>query len=136
MAALVLDASVVLAIALQETDLQLTVPIMTRVADEGAAVPGIWHLEVGNILLMTERRQNISAAARAAELEDLARLPITVDTETASRGWRDTATLADRYRLTLYDAAYLELSIRLSIPLATFDTALRRAATTAGVVLL
>lgn len=136
MAALVLDASVVLAIALQETDLHLTVPIMTRVADEGAAVPGIWHLEVGNILLMTERRQNISAAARVAELEDLAKLPITVDTETASRAWRDTATLADRYRLTLYDAAYLELSIRLSIPLATFDTALRRAATTAGVVLL
>jgi hypothetical protein len=57
---------------------------MTRVADEGAAVPGIWHLEVGNILLMTERRQRISAAARVAELEDLARLPITRDTQTAS----------------------------------------------------
>jgi predicted nucleic acid-binding protein len=109
---------------------------MTRVADEGAAVPGIWHLEIGNSLLMAERRQKISAAARVAELEDLARLPITVDTETASRAWRDTATLADRYRLTLYDASYLELSIRLSIPLATFDAALRRAATAAGVVLL
>lgn len=136
MAALVLDASVVLAVALQETNLHLAVPIMTRVADESAAVPGIWHLEIGNILLMAERRQKISAAARVAELEDLARLPITVDTETASRAWRDTATLADRYRLTLYDASYLELSIRLSIPLATFDAALRRAATAAGVVLL
>jgi predicted nucleic acid-binding protein len=82
------------------------------------------------------RELSISAAARVAELEDLARLPITVDTETASRAWRDTATLADRYRLTLYDASYLELSIRLSIPLATFDAALRRAATAAGVVLL
>jgi hypothetical protein len=47
---------------------------MTRVADEGAAVPGIWHLEIGNSLLMAERRQKISAAARVAELEDLARL--------------------------------------------------------------
>jgi predicted nucleic acid-binding protein len=43
---------------------------------------------------------------------------------------------ADRYRLTLYDAAYLELSIRLSIPLATFDAALRRAAAADGVALL
>jgi hypothetical protein len=70
----VLDASDVLAVALQETNLHLAVPIMTRVADEGAAVPGIWHLEIGNILLMAERRQKISAAARVAELEDLARL--------------------------------------------------------------
>jgi predicted nucleic acid-binding protein len=84
---------------------------------------------------MTERRQKISAAARVEELGDLSRLPIMVDTETASLAWRDTATLAARYRLTLYDAAYLELSIRLSIPLATFDAALRRAATAAGVAL-
>ena len=74
MAGLVLDGSVVLAVALQGTNRHLAVAIMTRVADEGAAVPGIWHLEVGNILLMTERRQKISAA-RVAELEDLARLP-------------------------------------------------------------
>ncbi len=50
MADLVLDASVVLAVALQEhQSLIWRLPIMTRVADEGAAVPGIWHLEVGNM---------------------------------------------------------------------------------------
>ena len=116
---------------------------MTRVADEGAAVPGIWHLEIGNILLMAERRQKISAAARVAELEDLARLPITVDTENGSRAWRgnrparsEVGAVTCASPPTLSDAREMELGIRLSIPLATFDAALRRAATAAGVVLL
>jgi predicted nucleic acid-binding protein len=136
MAALVLDASVVLAVALQETNRHLAVPIMALAADDSAAVPAIWHLEVGNILLLAERRGTISAADRMAALRDLFRLPVDVDHDTASRAWRDTLTLAERHRLTLYDAAYLELSVRRSLPLATFDAALRRAAAAANVPLL
>jgi predicted nucleic acid-binding protein len=135
-AALVLDASVVLAVALQETNRKLAVPIMALAVEASAAVPAIWHLEVGNALLSAERRGTISAANREAALQDLFRLPVDVDQDTASRAWRDTFTLAERYRLTLYDAAYLELSLRRSLPLATFDAALRRAATAAGVKLL
>ena len=99
-------------------------------------MPGLWHLEVGNTLLLAERRGKISAANRVAALEDLFRLPISVDQDTASRAWRDTLILAERHRLTLYDAAYLELSVRQSLPLATFDAELRQAATAANVRLL
>jgi predicted nucleic acid-binding protein len=66
----------------------------------------------------------------------LAGLPIGIDEETAGRAWRETLALAEIHRLTLYDAAYLELAVRRSLPLATFDAALRTAAVTAGVPLL
>ena len=136
MAGLVLDASVVLAIAFKEGGARLAVPIMAMTAGEGAAVPSIWHLEVGNSLLSAVRRGTITSEERLGALQRLARLPIELDLETAAHAWRETSTLAERHRLTLYDASYLELSVRRSLPLATFDKALRRAAAEAGVALL
>lgn len=62
--------------------------------------------------------------------------PIEIDDETAGRAWREALALAETYHLTVYDAAYLELALRRSLPLATFDAALRSAAATAGVPLL
>jgi predicted nucleic acid-binding protein len=135
-AGLVLDASVALAVALQQANRHLAAPIMALVVEDSAAVPSIWHLELGNVLLLAERRGTISPADRAAALENLLRLPIEVDLDTATRAWRDTLALAERQRLTLYDASYLELSQRRVLPLATFDAALRRAAVTVGVELL
>lgn len=135
MAALVLDASVVLAVALQESNSRLAAPILARVAEEGAIVPGIWHLEVGNVLLLAERRRTITAEERTIALDELAKLPIATDNETAARAWRETMQLAGRHKLTMYDAAYLELSLRRGLPLATFDAALRRAAGATGVTL-
>jgi predicted nucleic acid-binding protein len=69
-------------------------------------------------------------------LADLSRLPIFVDNETARRAWEDGMALAARHNISLYDAVYVELSLRLQLPLATFDSALRRAAKAAGVTLL
>jgi predicted nucleic acid-binding protein len=63
-------------------------------------------------------------------------LPIKIDDETASRSWTTTAHLAERHRLTAYDATYLELAMRRGMPLATSDTALIAAAKVAGVRLL
>ncbi len=135
MAGLVLDASVTLAAVLQEANSALAANLIDRVAAERAVVPSHWHLEVGNALLMSERRGNISPRQRAAYVEELLTLPIDLDPETSSRAWRGTLTIAAQYRLTLYDAAYLELSLRRGLPLATFDAALRRAAEAAGVKL-
>ncbi|HET6196799.1 MAG TPA: type II toxin-antitoxin system VapC family toxin [Acetobacteraceae bacterium] len=136
MAAFVLDASVVLAVALQETNRQLAASILGQVVEDGAAVPGIWHVEVGNALMIAERRKATLPEDRNEALLDLSRLPVTVDAETAPRAWHDTLLLADRQRLTLYDVTYLELARRLGLPLATFDAALRRAAAAAGAKLL
>jgi predicted nucleic acid-binding protein len=135
-AGLVLDASVALAVALQQANRHLAAPIMALVVEDSAAVPCIWHLEVGNVLLLAERRGTISPADRVGALENLLRLPVEVDLDTPTRAWRDTLALAERHRLTLYDASYLELSQRRALPLATFDAALRRATVGVGVKLL
>ena len=136
MSALVLDASVVLAVVLQEANRRNAVEIIARAAEHGAAVPNLWHVEVGNALLTAERRRLISAEERSAALRDLVRLPITVDGETAARAWREALFLAEQHRLTLYDSMYLELRLRLGLALATFDAALRKAARSAHVTLL
>jgi predicted nucleic acid-binding protein len=69
-------------------------------------------------------------------LDDLSRLEIVADQETDKHAWSTTMRLADRHKLTLYDAAYLELAQRMGLPLATLDEDLRQAAGLLGVPLL
>ncbi len=136
MSGLVLDASVVLAVVLQETNRRHAAEVLAGVAEHRATVPSLWHIEVGNALLIAERQKLISAAEKSAALRDIAGLPIKVDGETVARAWREALSLAEQYRLTLDDSLYLELSLRRQLPLATFDTALQRAARSANVALL
>lgn len=81
---------------------------------------------------MAERHKRISTEQRHKALYTLTELPITVDTMTAHHAWLETLELAERYGLTLYDASYLELSLRRSLPLATYDKALNQAAKKTG----
>lgn len=136
MVALVLDASVAISAVLEEASMEHARTILRRVAEAGALVPNLWHLEVGQTLLVAERQRRIDMTRRQKIQALLFDLPITVDAETWTRAMRDTATLAADQRLSLYDAAYLELSRRCELPLASFDADLRRAATTIGVALL
>lgn len=110
--------------------------VLDLVADSGAVVPSLWCLEVANALQMSVRRNRIDSAYRDASLEDLRALDITIDPETDRFAWSTTLRLAEQYRLTLYDAAYLELAQRLGLPLATLDKELRAAAGVLGVTLL
>jgi predicted nucleic acid-binding protein len=98
-----------------------------------AWVPSLWHLEVVNALLMAQRKGRIGREGFDFALSQLNTFDITTDGETVSRAWTATRQLAERYKLTLYDAAYLEVAMRRKIPLATFDNALLAAAKTAGV---
>ena len=82
------------------------------------------------------RRGRLDAGFRDRALGHLARLPIVVDGETDLHAWTGTLRLADRFRLTPYDAAYLELAQRRQFPLATLDRALRAAAEALQVGLL
>ena len=136
MPSVVLDASVTISALIENDRSDEARIIFQDYVSAGAAVPALWPLEVGHILLLAERRRLLNAATRRDHLHDLSCLPITVDQETARLAWHDTIVLAERHDLTLYDATYLELSLRLSLPLATFDAALRRAATATGVKLL
>lgn len=98
------------------------------VAKEGAIVPSLWSLEIGNVLLMSERKMRITLEQRQKALHILTELPIIIDTMTSNHAWLETMELAERHNLTLYDASYLELSLRRSLPLATFDKQLKKAA--------
>jgi predicted nucleic acid-binding protein len=133
---LVLDSSARLAwIYSDETTLPIR-QLFDTVAEEGAFVPALWRLEVANSLTFAVRKGRIDAGFRQASLADLALLDITTDPETDFHAWAETLSLADRFRLTLYDAAYLELAVRRRLPLATLDAELRAAATAIGVHLL
>ena len=105
-------------------------------ADRGAVVPSLWHLEVANSLTVAVRRKRISPAERADALSDLAQLDVSVDDETEQHAWRATTQLADLHGLSVYDAVYLELAQRKRLPLVTLDKALIRAAEAAGVEVL
>src|SRR5229473_133736 len=107
-----------------------------RAEADAALVPALWRLEVANSLTMAVRRRRIDPDFRRAALADLALLDITTDQQTDSYAWTDTLNLADRFQLTVYDAAYLELAQRRVLPLATLDQDLRNAAMAIGVEVL
>ncbi len=98
-----------------------------------AVVPALFHLEMTNILVMGERRKRSTEAQATAFLARIASLPIVVDGQTMSRAWSDTIALARAHGLTSYDAAYLELALRESLPLASLDRELKAAAKAVGV---
>lgn len=134
MPGLVLDASVVMAWTIpDEAQVGRAKAVMQQVTGDGAVVPGLWRLEVGNALLMAERRGRLHAPQLADALRFLEALPIETDPETGLHAWTASAILARRHRLSLYDACYLELALRLGLPLASFDTALLVAAGAEGV---
>lgn len=134
MTGLVLDSSIVLSWCLPDEG--GAEQIQEAVARAGAIAPAHWPLEVANALLMAERRQRITTEFRNATLQDLETLPITLDAETTARAWHDILRLAETHRLTMYDAAYLELAQRRTLPLATLDAELGSAARALGVALL
>jgi len=133
---LVLDSSAALAWIYGDETTDAIRAVFDQVAAAGAVVPALWRLEVGNSLSVAVRRGRIEADFRRAALADLGLLDITTDQYTDVHAWGETLILADRHRLTLYDASYLELAQRRVLPLATLDEALCAAARTVGIRLL
>lgn len=133
---LVLDSSMTVAWFFADEQTDGTRRALDAVARTGAIVPSLWRLEVANALQMALRRGRIDAAYRDASLADLGRLAVTVDPETDGQARSATLQLSDRFGLTLYDAAYLELARRRALPLATLDHALRDAAGALGIAVL
>jgi len=129
---LVLDSSATLAWIYSDETTDAIRALFDQVADEGAVVPALWRLEIANSLTVAVRRSRIDVEFRRAALADLAYLDITTGEHANSHAWSDTLHLADRFRLTLYDAAYLELAQRRKLPLATLDQELRAAAQAVG----
>jgi predicted nucleic acid-binding protein len=133
---LVLDSSATIARLWEDETTPAIRTLFELVRDHGAWVPSLWRLEVANALEMDVRRGRHPPEFRDGAFADLALLPIRVDPETDLQAWGATARLAAKHRLTVYDAAYLELAIRRKIPLATLDHQLREAAESERVELL
>lgn len=136
MTAFVLDCSVAVAWCFEDEATPETDALLHRLADETAAVPSIWPLEIGNVLALAERRGRITTARLTDFLTSLADLSITIDDGTSTRALHEILSLARAQRLTTYDAAYLELAMRLGAPLATRDRDLAAAATRLGAAII
>ena len=131
----VLDGSVTMVWGFEDEADDYAAAILGRMPDLQAHVPSLWSLEVANALLVGERRRRIKPADTARFLAILDAFPITVDDETVAHAWADTMHLARAHNLSAYDASYLELAIRLGLPLAALDGKLRAAAEAVGVPL-
>ena len=133
----VLDASVALSWFIDMPVEPYAAQMRDRVRrGDRAVVPPLWVLEFANGVLMAERRRIIDATIgdeTLAEMERLRRAGVEMDS--AAPPIRDVLEVSRNYQLTVYDAAYLELAQRESLPLATLDKALRTAAGKAGVKL-
>lgn len=136
MTAFVLDASIALAWCFYDEATPTTAALLERLEDETAVVSAIWPLELGNILAGAERRGRLTPTRVSEFLALIGGLDIEIDDETATRALRETLTLARTESLTTYDASYLELAIRLGLPLATKDNQLRRIAARLGVAVV
>ena len=133
---LVLDISAALAWIYDDETTDSIRLIFNAVAEQGAFVPSLWRLEIANSLTVAVRRGRIGHEFRRAALADLGDLDIIVDAQTDSRAWNTTLEFADRFLLTVYDAAYVELAERRALPLATLDRDMQRAGSQLGLKLL
>ena len=129
------DNSVVTGWYLPDQATTYTQTIATRLETESAVVPPLWQLELANVLKTACTRGKLSLEAARQILDTLGELPIEVDRRPGPNQ-RQLFELAMHYKLSSYDAAYLELAQRHGIALATQDAQLRHAAIAAGLAVL
>ena len=117
----VLDCSVTISWLIPDERDDSTLKILEMLPEKGSIVPSIWPLEVGNVLLVAQRHKRIASEQRHSAIYALNQLPIKIDTLTSKNAFLETMELAELHNLTSYDASYLELAIRMNLPIATLD---------------
>ena len=129
----VLDNSVVCGWFLENQATAYTAAVGRRLQEEKAYAPPVWELELANVLRAACMRQQMTQTAAHVVIEQVLSLPIEIDRKPVPAN--EILGLALRFGLCSYDAAYLELAVRLNAPLATIDERLKRVAGEAGVSL-
>ena len=124
----VLDNSIVMSWCFQDEASKYADAVLDALEASEAIVPSIWPLEVANVLLVAEQKRRLSRADTARFVSLVRSLPIMVEDETPDRILGEILALAREYGLSSYDASYLDLAIRKSLPIATLDQDLRKAA--------
>ena len=113
-----------------------TAALLNRLATETALVPAWWFIEITNVLAMAECKGRITSNQSDAFIADLNKLGIERDDEGPDRAFTYLLALCRTHRLTSYDAIYLDLAVRRSLPLVTLDDDLRKRAKKLGISLL
>ena len=132
--AFVADASVGMAWAVESQSSRETKDLLDSVgAGAPFFVPVLWPFEVVNALLVLVRRRRMTAEDFARVRADFWVAKPVIDVEGMALTWKEIADLAEKFGLTVYDAAYLELALRRRLPLASRDTSLNDAARRCGV---
>jgi predicted nucleic acid-binding protein len=124
----VVDNSIVMSWCFEDEGNEYAEAVLESLESGEAFVPAIWPLEVGNVLLVAERKGRLSRASVVRFLSLLGGLPIAVDQETPGRMLNEIVSLAREHGLSTYDASYLDLAMRLDLSLATQDASLTKAA--------
>lgn len=133
----VLDNSVCMRWLFADGDVEYASTVLRAMESGSAALaPSIWPLEAGNVICRAEARKLVSPDRSAQFVALLRDLPIEIDAMTSTFAFTETLSLARRFALSTYDAAYLELAMREQAPLATLDEALRDAARQCGTALV
>lgn len=130
---LVVDASIAACWAFRDEDHPIADLALERLRTDQGIAPSLWWFEIRNILVVNERRNRLSVTDSTVFLRDLARLGLALDRDPQDG---ELLRLARAYRLTAYDAAYLELALRTGAVLSTLDADLARAARAEAVPLL
>ena len=124
----VVDNSVVMSWCFKDEISKYADAVLDCLAVATAYVPAVWPLEVGNVLLVAERRNRLSQADSSRFITLLLELPIIVEQESPERILGEILALAREYKLSSYDATYLDLAMRKGLPLASLDKNLMLAA--------
>ena len=130
--AFVLDCSVTMAWVFADEATQETERLRDSLVGGRAIVPALWPIEVGDVLRVATRRGRIARDEWARIRDNLDALPIEIDPVATSIVWHSALELAQEHGLPVYSAMYLELAVRMRLPLATLDLALVSAALDVG----
>ena len=132
----VLDCSVTMSWVFPDEASAATDRLRESMIEGHAFVPALWPVEVGNVLLTATRRGRITADECPRICASLEALPIEIEPVSMSSAWGAALELARKHRLSGYDAMYLELAVRMQLPLATLDRALGAAGRAEGLNVL
>ena len=134
--AFVLDCSITMSWVFPDEATETTDRLRESMIEGRGYVPALWPVEVGNVLVIATRRGRITAVDCDRICAGLEALPIEIDPVSTSRAWGPALVLASKHRLSGYDATYLELAVRMQLPLATLDRALGAAGRAEGIDVL
>lgn len=130
----VLDLSVAASWAIP---LQYTVyshRVQSRLAMGTAAIVATnWPLDLIDRFITAVSRTETTQQRVGNSLVSLQFYRIYLDVDGPHRAWPELFDLVRVYSVPTRDAAYLDLALRMGLPLATIDPALTRAASAAGV---